>query len=87
MNERIPGCMFLATDYDPENDIVNGYMWAPRGSGFASEHGSMYGSELKAVGGRIRDYTPGSMTFGDCINGTLGEDRSSAYLVVTGDQS
>lgn len=43
---RPPGAMWFVTDYDPENDIVNGYWRAPEASGLDSESSSAYGKDL-----------------------------------------
>jgi len=80
----VDGCMFLATDYDQENDIVNGYLWAPESSGLTSEHGSAYGADLKRRGGRITNYEPGQLSFADCVNDGIPPSRSEAYRCVTG---
>ncbi len=81
---KVDGCMFLATDYDQENDIVNGYLWAPESSGLTSEHGSAYGADLKRRGGRITNYEPGRLSFADCVNDGIPPSRSEAYRCVTG---
>jgi hypothetical protein len=73
------GCVFLATDYDAENDIVSGYFWAPGDSGLYSESSSMYGSDLLRRGGRVEGYEPGSLSFGDAVDGRLGTTRTVAY--------
>jgi hypothetical protein len=77
-----PGCLFAATDVQAEDGIVNGYFWAPDGSGVFSEHGSMYFDDMKARGARVRHYQPGAMTFGDIMGGSLGTTRSEAYGAV-----
>lgn len=79
-----PGCMFLATDYDNEADIVNGYLWAPSGCALESEHGSFYGRDIAARGGRLADYRPASLSFGYCLWGGLGTHRVEAYRRVAG---
>jgi hypothetical protein len=61
------GVVYLATDRDAENGIVNGYMICPDGSGLFSEHGSMRETDLARMGGRVVDYQPGSLTFSDAI--------------------
>jgi len=68
------GCVFFATDRDPENAIVNGYLVAPAGSGLESEHGSLYERTLAYRGGRVASYRPGALSFSDAI--TLGNAAS-----------
>jgi len=68
------GCVFFATDRDPENAIVNGYLVAPAGSGLESEHGSLYERTLAYWGGRVASYRTGALSFGDAI--TLGNAAS-----------
>lgn len=89
--QTLSGAMFLATDVQRQegDDIVNGYLWCPPGTpgahrlgiaeGF-SEHGSMYGSELKQWGGRITSYPPGAMTFQEAHD--LPDDADAAYRLV-----
>ena len=81
---RVDGCMFLATDYDRDNDIVNGYFWAPDNSELTSEHGSMIGDDLSRRGGRITNYQKDSLTFKDCLSDGIPPSRSEAYRCVTG---
>lgn len=75
---RTPGCVWFITDYDRENDIANGYMWAPAHNGLASEHGSVYGKQLRSLGGRVP--TPPDMRFGDCLD--LPEDRAAVWSML-----
>lgn len=82
------GCMFLATDVQigdgPDGShIVNGYFWAPGGGELTSEHGSMYSHEIVRRGGKMTDYKPGSLTFGECFD-DLPDDREAAYRRVLG---
>jgi hypothetical protein len=77
-----PGCLFAATDVQAEDGIVNGYFWAPDGSGVYSEHGSMYFDDMKARGARIRHYQPGALNFSDMMTDTLGTTRAEAYSAV-----
>lgn len=81
-----PGCLFLATDIQAEDKIVNGYFWAPDDSGVFSEHGSMYYEDLDRRGGRIRDYKPGALTFSEVMGGDLGHDRAAAYAKIAASQ-
>lgn len=69
------GCVFLATDQDPD-EIVNGYMVASPRSGLTSEHGSFTTDQLSRWGGRVSGFEPGSMNFGDALE--LG-NQSSPY--------
>jgi hypothetical protein len=61
------GVVYLATDRDAGNGIVNGYMICPDSSGLVSEHGSMLESDLARMGGRVVGYQPGSLSFSDAI--------------------
>lgn len=95
-SSQMPGCLFFATDVQPgdgpnEDDIVNGYFWAPdrtaatmNADSLTPEHGSFYGSQLKRSGGKVADYEPGSMTFRDCLFNTIPDDRAEAYRRVMG---
>ncbi|UQX88715.1 hypothetical protein M6D93_01625 [Jatrophihabitans telluris] len=76
--------MFFATDIQAEDGIVNGYHWFPLGSGLIPEHGSMYVRDIEATGGRVVDYEPGALTFGDLLNRKLPRSRVEAYRVVQG---
>lgn len=62
-----PGSMFFATDVQSDQDgnplVVNGYAIHPGDLGLSSEHGSMYASDLRAMGGRVAGFLAGSMTF------------------------
>lgn len=81
------GCVFFATDRDPDNEIVNGYLVAPAGSGIESEHGSMREWTLRRHGGRVVSYRPGALSFSDAI--ALGnaasddDDIESAWARLT----
>jgi len=77
-----PGCLFAATDVQAEDGIINGYFWAPDGSGVFSEHGSMYFDDMKQRGARVRHYRPGALTFSDVMSDSLGTSRSEAYSAV-----
>jgi hypothetical protein len=80
-NGKEPGCLFFATDIQTEDDIINGYFWAPSDAGLlTSESGSFYGRDMPRQGGRIRDYVAGSMTYGDAIK--LPADRAAGYAAV-----
>lgn len=72
---RSAGCVWFITDYDKDNDIANGYMWAPSDSGLYSEHGSVPGRYLRTFGGKTS--TPPGMSFRDCME--LPDDRSSVW--------
>lgn len=63
---RAAGCVWFLTDYDAEDDIANGYMWAPPESGLTSEHGSIHGEQLRRWGGRTN--TPDGFEFADCMD-------------------
>lgn len=80
---RVNGCMFMATDIqrgaEPgDQDVVNGYFWAPGNSGLYSENSSMYADDLARRGGQVRDYQPGSLTFRECWE-SMPENRSGAF--------
>lgn len=79
---RSAGCMWLLTEYDPANDIADGYLRVADGSGGFSEHGSCYGRDL--LGGTVgKVVTPARLTFADALR--LGDvtDRE-ARAIVTG---
>lgn len=59
------GVVFFATDRDPEEAIVNGYMVCPGGSSMFSEHGSMFEGDIARFGGQVAGYQPGQFTFSD----------------------
>lgn len=69
------GSMFFVTDFMPGDGsdqpygagIVNGYGVYSGDSGLESEHGSMYARDLKKWGGRVKDFQPGELTFGDAM--------------------
>lgn len=83
-NGREPGCMFLATDIQSEDGIVNGYFWSPDDAGLlTSESGSFYTKDMDRKAGRIRDYEAGSLTFKDAWS-KLSEDRASGYRELLG---
>jgi hypothetical protein len=46
---RQPGCVWMISTYNAEHDIADGYLWTPGGSGLESEHGSVYGKDLRAM--------------------------------------
>jgi hypothetical protein len=70
------GSVFFVTDFMPGDGgnspdgegIVNGYGVYSGSSGLCSEHGSMYASQLKRWGGRVKGYEPGSHTFKDAMD-------------------
>ncbi len=94
--DPMPGCLFLATDRQPGDgpngdDIINGYFWAPDRTAttmnvepLCPETGSFYGADLKRKGGRIADFSPGSMTLRDCVSHTIPDDRGEAYRRIMG---
>jgi hypothetical protein len=77
------GVMFMATDMDREDGIVNGYLWVPEESGMYAEFGSQYTRDLERMGGRVVDYEPGRLSTTDCMR-TLPGTRGEAYRAVTG---
>ena len=78
-----PGCMFFATDVQTEDNIVNGYFWAPSDAGLlSSESGSFYLHDFKRKAGRVRDYEAGSMSYRDAAQ--LDSDRATAYRAILG---
>ena len=82
-NGREPGCMFLATDIQSEDGIVNGYFWAPSDAGLlTSESGSFYTRDLEVKAGRLRDYQPNFLRFRDAW--ALSSDRANGYAEVLG---
>jgi hypothetical protein len=95
-NGAEPGCMFLATDIQTADGIVNGYFWSPDDAGLlTSESSSMYLEDvrnqegrliqkgLKSSGGRIRDYEAGSLSFESAWK-NLSEDRALGYRQILG---
>lgn len=96
----VPGCMFLATSIQTEDGIVNGYFWAPDDQGqVTSEFSSCYVKDswsadgrrmlqrgLTSLGGRIRDYEPGSLSTSDAWQ-NLSENRANGYAQILGKQS
>ena len=78
----VPGCVWIITSYDAEDDICDGFMWAPEGE-LSSEHGSCYGRDLMGEhypGGIVKG---GSKTlFRDCYD--LPTDRAGAYAAIFG---
>lgn len=77
-NGREPGCMFFATDVQSDSDIVNGYFWAPDDAGLlSSESGSFYMRDLERKSGRLRDFSPNSLTFDQAWH--LPSDRADGY--------
>lgn len=77
-----PGCVFLATDVQREDGIVNGYLWVPGDTDMVSEHGSFYAKDLRRKGGRVTGYTPGSLSMADCYR--LPADRVETYRALLG---
>lgn len=77
------GSMFFVTDFQPGDGsptrdgagVVNGYGVYAASSGLESEHGSMYASDLKRFGGRVKGYRPGSHTFRDVMGLAKIADR------------
>lgn len=83
------GCMFLARDVqadadDPDNTIVNGYLWVPEGSQLTAEHGSQYLGQLRRWGARVLDYTPGTVTFRQAVMEEIPTDPAQAWDFVLG---
>jgi hypothetical protein len=89
-NGKEPGCLFFATDLQPEDEdrpesggIINGYFWAPSDAGLlTSESGSFYTRDIRSKSGRVRDYTPNSLTYRNAM--TLPTDRAEGYKALLG---
>lgn len=77
----VPGSLFLATGYDRQADIVDGYGWYPEGQLF-SEHGSVEGEMLRRNGGLLSDYDSCSLSFAHCWD--LPTGREECYRAVMG---
>lgn len=91
-SRAMPGCLFLATDRQPGagpggDDIVSGYLWAPEAThdycSVCPETGSFFGADLRARGGKLRDFAPGSINIAECL-ATIPDDRRQAYRRVMG---
>jgi hypothetical protein len=83
-NGREDGCMFMATDIQAEEGIVNGYFWSPDDAGLlTSESGSFYTKDLERKAGRLRDYEAGSLSYSDAWQ-NISEDRAEGYRQVLG---
>lgn len=78
------GCLFFAVDRSPDNDIVDGYFWAPGDSGLTSERGSFYTKDLAKWGGRVANHVPGSITYGSLIREEYPTNRGEAYRMAAG---
>lgn len=81
---RTAGCMWLITDKQTDEDdsdhtILNGYFWCPEGAELTSEHGSIYASHLERWAGRVKDFTPGGLTFRQCVMDEIPTGRVEAY--------
>ena len=82
-NGKEPGCMFLATDIQSADGIVNGYFWTPDDAVLlTSESGSFYTKDLDRRAGRLRDFKPNSLTYTEAWH--LDEDRATGYRQVLG---
>lgn len=75
----VPGCLYFATGYDREDDILDGYLWAPPGE-LTSENGSSYKHDLERWGGRIPGWIPDAMTLDDCF--ALPTDMAACYEAI-----
>lgn len=73
----VPGCVFLATDTD--DGLVNGFFWAPDGSGLTSEPMTLHLADLETRGGRLPAFAPGSISMTQAVSGRLAGDRARMY--------
>lgn len=78
--QPIGGCLYFAQGYDPEDDVVDGYMWFPPSAGY-SENGSVHGADLKRWGGRIPGWKPDVMTLDDCFELPAGQPECYAAII------
>lgn len=88
----VAGCMFLATDVQTDEcpagyEIANGYLWAPADCSLTPEHGSQYLKDCELRGGRVTNFTPGRLTFAECVNENIPGNRREAYAYVLGAKS
>lgn len=81
---RTAGCLWLVTDKQSPAEgetetILNGYFWCPEGAELTAEHGSIHASQLERWAGRVKDFTPGAISFRECVMEELPTDRVAAY--------
>lgn len=77
-----PGCVFAVTH--AEGDDVYGYLHSSGVGDCVSEHGPLPKEQIAAWGGRVRDFEPGSITFGEFAQHSfdLGQDGDAPQMLL-----
>lgn len=80
LGQRVDGCFWLLTDYDPDEDIANGYLRVPDRAEFESEHGSIHGQDLHRMGVSVV-VDPPAVTFAEALDLDRVDDATATRRV------